>query len=197
MVHWPGDLNAGDGIVVSKKVQDVVTKECPRTGVEIADWDFETHVKQFSTKIKDNLYLGNNSNATDLNQLRHKKDTITHILNIQRNSTCPFEDEGFKYLVKELDDLPAERLLDILRDAIDFIDEGMSGGKVLVHCDTGKSRGASIVIAYLMKTEKLTFKKALAKVNIERKKMFQEPVKPNHGFVRQLRQFEKKIGLKR
>merc|ERR1719228_1132401 len=71
----------------------------------------------------DNLYLGNMSNACDLNQLRHKKDTISHILNIQRNGQSPFEDEGFAYMVLPLDDLPAERLLDILKDAIEFIDE--------------------------------------------------------------------------
>ena len=55
----------------------------------------------------------------------------------------------------------------------------------------------SFVLSYLMKTNRLTYKKALAKVNATRKKMFQAPVKPNHGFVRQLRQFEKKIGLKK
>jgi len=196
MVHWPGDDKAG-GLIRSKTMQDVVTHECPRTGEQIADWDYENHVKQFSTKVLDNLYIGNNSNACDLNQLRHKKDTITHILNIQRNGKTPFEEDGFNYLVLDLDDLPAERLLDILKDAIAFIDSGISGGKVLVHCDTGVSRAASVVIAYLMKTDRLTYKKALAKVNATRKKMFQAPVKPNHGFVRQLRQFEKKIGLKK
>jgi len=196
MVHWPGD-NAEDGLMISKQVQDVVKHECPRTGEMIADWDFETHVKQFSTKVLDNLYLGNNSNAVDLNQLRHKKDTITHIVNIQRNQTAPFEEDGLKYLILPLDDGPAERLDKILNKAITFIDQGMSSGKVLVHCDTGKSRAASVVIAYLMQTNKITYKKALAKVNAQRKKMFQEAVKPNHGFVRQLRQFEKKLGLKK
>merc|ERR1719471_2800443 len=91
-------------MVVSKQAKNVVTIECPRTGAQIADWDFETHVKQFSTKILDNLYIGNNSNACDLNQLRHKKDTITHIVNIQRNQTAPFEEDGLKYLILPLDD---------------------------------------------------------------------------------------------
>merc|ERR1719204_3013625 len=37
----------------------------------------------------DNLYLGNQSNASDINQLNHSKDTITHILNIQQNGKTP------------------------------------------------------------------------------------------------------------
>lgn len=196
MVHWPGD-SADKGLIRSKTMQDVVMHECPRTGAQIADWDFEAHVSQFSTKIDDKLYLGNNSNAKDLNQLRHKKDTITHILNIQRGGEAPYSEDGFKYEILDLDDLPAERLLDILTAAIEFIKDGVSGGKVLVHCDTGISRASSVVIAYLMKTQKLSYKKALSKVNSARKAMFQDAVKPNHGFVRQLRQFEKQITPKK
>lgn len=196
MVHWPGD-SADAGLIRSKTMQDVVMHDCPRTGAQIADWDYEAHVSQFSTKITDNLYLGNNSNAKDLNQLRHKNDTITHILNIQRGGESHFSEEGIKYQVLDLDDLPAERLLDILTSAIEFIQEGIDGGKVLVHCDTGTSRASSVVIAYLMKTHKLNYKKALAKVNSSRKAMFQNAVKPNHGFVRQLRQFEKQISPKK
>merc|ERR1719414_1996190 len=103
----------------------------------------------------ENLYLGNHANAQDLTQLRHKKDKITHILNIQEHQTPTFEDEGFVYLILSIDDQPAERLLDILSDAIEFISEGMKKGKVLVHCDTGKSRAASAVIAYMMKKGKV------------------------------------------
>lgn len=190
MVHWPGD--DAEGAVETKKVQNTITYPCPRTGVEIADWDFQTHVAQFSTKIMENLYLGNNSNAQDLEQLNHSKDKITHILNIQRNGKAVFEGQ-FKYLVLDLDDLPAERLLDIVPAANDFIKDAMASGKVLVHCDTGKSRAAAIVIAYLMQSQKLKFKKALQKVNEGRKAMFQSNVSPNHGFVRQLRQYEKQI----
>merc|ERR1719414_1433682 len=97
-------------------------------------------------------------------------------------------------MVLDLDDLPAERLIDILDKANKFINEVISEkGKCLVHCDTGKSRAAAVVIAYLMKSQKLKYKKALKFVNEKRKEMFQDPVAVNHGFVRQLRQYEKQI----
>lgn len=193
MVHWPGDDDEDVG--VSTKHNDVITHPCPRTGVDIADWDFQAHVAQFSTKISSNLYLGNNTNAFDMNQLNHKNDKITHILNIQRNGTTPFsENKELTYKVQPLDDLPAERLIDILPETFKFINGAVNGGgKVLVHCDTGTSRAAAVVIGYLMKTKKTTYKKALATVNSCRKDMFQPSVKPNHGFVRQLRQYEKQM----
>jgi len=192
MVHWPGDAD-DEGIVQNKKVQSVVTFPCPRTGVQISDWDYQSHVAQFSTKINDNLYLGNNSNAFDLVQLQHKQDTITHILNIQRNGTAPFEDNpALTYKILALDDLPAERLIDIIPKANEFIAGAVAkNGKCLVHCSTGLSRSAAVVVAYIMKTEKKTYKKALKFVNEQRKAMFQDPVAINHGFVRQLRQYEK------
>merc|ERR1712083_664938 len=99
------------------------------------------------------------------------------------------EGEGINYKVVNLDDLPAERLLDVLSSTFSFIDGAIkAGGKVLVHDDTGKSRSASVVIAYLMKTKKLRYKAALSKVNKARKAMYQGAVAPNHGFQRQLRQ---------
>jgi len=194
MVHWPGDAD-DEGLVNVKANQDVVTYPCPRTGVQISDWDYQNHVAQFSTKINDNLYLGNNSNAFDLIQLQHKDDTITHILNIQRNGTTPFGDNpAITYKVLQLDDLPAERLIDILAEANEFIAGVVAkNGKCLVHCDTGKSRAAAVVVAYLMKSQSLTYKRALKATNEKRKEMFQTPVAVNHGFVRQLRQYEKQI----
>merc|ERR1712107_799824 len=181
-------------VVTKRSQQDCVTHECPRTGAQIEDWDYKEHVAQWSTKISDQLYLGNQSNAMDLAQLRHPKDTITHVVVVIRNGPTPHEGEGVKYSVINLDDLPNERLLDVLSTTYTFIDGAIkAGGKVLVHDDTGKSRSASVIIAYLMKTQKLKFKAALSKVNKARKKMFQSEVAPNHGFQRQLRQYEKLI----
>lgn len=175
-------------------MQSVVTQDCPRTGVAIADWDFQEHVAQFSTKIMKGVYLGNAYNSKDWEQLMHENDKISHVLVIVRNGKTPFEEEGIRYLVLDIDDLPAERIIDVFPQASDFITSAVEkDGRVLVHCDTGRSRAAAVVIAHVMATKGVSYKKALSKVNAQRKKMFQLPVEVNHGFVRQLRKYEKRV----
>eukprot|EP00494_Astrolonche_serrata_P023423 UN23681 len=193
MVYWPGgDIVEAEGAGTGA-VQKVVTHECPRTGVQIADWDYQKHVARFSTKVTENIYLGNDENANDLKQLKHSKDTITHVLVVARGGKKPFETEGLEYQIVEVDDLPAEPIDKNFRESIDFIEKVVEAkGKVLVHDDTGISRSPTIILAYLIKNGE-TYKNAVKTLNDCRKKMFQEPVKPNHGFVRQLKNYEKSL----
>jgi protein-tyrosine phosphatase len=61
-------------------------------------------------------------------------------------------------------------------------------GIVFVHCLMGKSRSATLVIAYLMKTLKMKFLEAYEHVKKARKIIF-----PNFGFLKQLREYEKAL----
>lgn len=70
-------------------------------------------------------------------------------------------------------------------EAFKFIDEGRKSGCVLVHCNAGISRAASIIIGYLMKTEKMSFSDGFWYVKGKR-----PVVHPNAGFVDQLRDYE-------
>ena len=54
-------------------------------------------------------------------------------------------------------------------------------GKVLVHCVMGRSRSASLVLAYLMMEQGLSVVAAIEHVRQRR------CILPNHGFLRQLR----------
>lgn len=84
---------------------------------------------------------------------------------------CPIPDEE------------TAQLAPVLRDAVPFIDEAIrGGGRVLVHCARGQSRSASVVIAYLMATCRWSLDEAFAAVVAQRRS-----VKPNAGFMRQLR----------
>merc|ERR1711972_941019 len=56
-----------------------------------------------------------------------------------------------------------------------------SSGALLVHCAMGKPRSASIVIAYIMREEGLSYEDALAAVQSIRR-----VVQPNTGFSHQL-----------
>ena len=68
-----------------------------------------------------------------------------------------------------------------------------SGGVVLVHCNAGVSRAATVVCAHLIKSEGLTFAQAFDVVKAAR-----PHVRPNDGFVEQLKIYEselKPVGL--
>ena len=79
-----------------------------------------------------------------------------------------------------------ETIIPKIKETKDFIDRCFAaGGKVLVHCNDGMSRSASLVIAYLMQKYGLDFKAALSHVQSRR-----FCVQPNDGFEQQLREFE-------
>lgn len=70
--------------------------------------------------------------------------------------------------------------------AIQFIENALNnGGSVLVHCNAGRSRSASIILAYLMYRFNTSFEDALRHLKSRR-----SVVQPNPGFIRQLKQWE-------
>ncbi|XP_037534721.1 dual specificity phosphatase DUPD1 isoform X2 [Nematolebias whitei] len=80
----------------------------------------------------------------------------------------------------------------------EFIHEALSHpqNKVLVHCVMGRSRSATLVLAYLMLKQSLTVVDAIEHVKQHR------CILPNHGFLKQLRALdidlqEEKLRLKR
>jgi len=82
---------------------------------------------------------------------------ITYILPVG-SSNHPLFNQGMNKLKDviyypnyiDITDFHTENLLVHFMDAIKFIDESISKGKILVHCAAGVSRSAAIVIAYLM-----------------------------------------------
>ncbi|CAN6344321.1 unnamed protein product [Urochloa humidicola] len=80
-----------------------------------------------------------------------------------------------------LRDTEEENLLDHLEPCLGFIDEGRKVGNVLVHCFAGVSRSASIIVAYLMRSEQKSLEEAL-----ESLKEISELACPNDGFLDQV-----------
>ncbi|KAJ0797969.1 putative phosphoric monoester hydrolase [Helianthus annuus] len=73
-------------------------------------------------------------------------------------------------------------------DCFGFINEAKRTGSVLVHCFAGRSRSATVVVAYLMKTHGMSSSKALNLVKSKR-----SVVAPNAGFILQLQSYEKSL----
>ncbi|KAL7074810.1 hypothetical protein ACQ4LE_005604 [Meloidogyne hapla] len=138
--------------------------------------------------VSENVYLSSQDVAQDLELLLTNK--ITHIINVATGVQCLFP-ENINYLALTALDVPTENLKRHFDRAIKFIYNAVgNGGKVLIHCNAGISRSTSIVIAYLMHYKKLTVDKALEHVRSQR------PIaRPNDGFMRQLREYERELGL--
>eukprot|EP00026_Physarum_polycephalum_P008812 Phypoly_transcript_08913.p1 GENE.Phypoly_transcript_08913~~Phypoly_transcript_08913.p1 ORF type:complete len:456 (+),score=104.39 Phypoly_transcript_08913:70-1437(+) len=129
------------------------------------------------------LYISSAKAARDKEALT--KLGITHILTAAK-ALFPAYIGEYNYMLLDVQDWMGEDLLYYFDQAIKFIDEGRREGNVLVHCMAGVSRSASVVIAYIMHAEKVSFQVAFEKL-----KKARPFVHPNEAFRRQLQIFER------
>lgn len=131
------------------------------------------------------LYLGSQDAVTAENVIKYK---LTHILSV--GIEIPNVELPTKVKGKHLPclDLPETDLLHyVLPVAIDFIEEAHAvKGCVLVHCNAGVSRSASVVIGYLMQRRDMCFEEAYNLV-----KSWRPCIQPNAGFMQQLKNITK------
>ncbi|XP_076845129.1 dual specificity protein phosphatase 2 [Brachyhypopomus gauderio] len=110
---------------------------------------------------------------------------ITAVLNV--SSSCPnlFEEE-LRYMTLRVEDSLAADIRVLFPEAIQFIDSVKgSGGRVLVHCQAGISRSATICLAYLIHAQRVRLDEAFDFVKRRR-----QVISPNLAFMGQLLQFE-------
>lgn len=131
------------------------------------------------------LYLGSSMCRNELVMSMLK---ITHIMSLSDYAEKPMQSCSFETLHWQVADSSSTNLLAIFPRAVVWISKAINhdGGNVLVHCDQGVSRSASIVIAYLLysNTNFCTVEDALDYVRSKR-----SIVKPNASFLQQLEQY--------
>jgi len=148
------------------------------------------HLKFDAIEVVNNLFLGGEGCAHD--KKGRKAKGITHVLSV----LSPFE-QSFnadpelvlrgRWRIFNRENRPTADLLSILDEAIGFINKALaSGGKIVVHSLEGSSRSASVVVAYLMQTLRMTLKEATDHLSGIRG----DDVLINRGFWRQLLAFE-------
>ena len=135
------------------------------------------------------LYLGSEYHATNTEWLN--KCGIEAILNVS-NRYPEIDETQFEYKHFPVRDSGDSDITSIFNDSFDFINNVReSGRKLLVHCQAGISRSATICIAYLMLIEGRTMEEAIKYVRSSRK-----CINPNFGFMGQLYEYEKELKSK-
>ncbi|KAI1899499.1 hypothetical protein AGOR_G00062430 [Albula goreensis] len=139
--------------------------------------------------IKPNLLLASQDAAQDLSTLRTFK--VSHILNVAYGVENSFPDL-FVYKTLNILDLPDTIITSYFKECSQFIDQAKAeNGVVLIHCNAGVSRSASVVIGYLMSRDGLTFDEAFASV-----KRARPAICPNPGFLEQLKNYNPQGDMK-
>ena len=107
------------------------------------------------------LYLGSDNVAKDLNKL--KENGITHVINCAADYSADYHiDKGIKYLSLHLKDHVRENIECNFYEVIEFITKAkQEGGRVFIHCVQGISRSCTMIICYMIFTQKITVEDAL------------------------------------
>ncbi|XP_029465393.1 dual specificity protein phosphatase 26-like isoform X2 [Rhinatrema bivittatum] len=119
-----------------------------------------------------------------------KRLGITHVLNAAHSSwECTdliVYDEKIHYYGITAEDCPEFDISVYFYPAAEYIHNAISmpHGKILVHCVLGKSRSASLVLAYLMIYHHLSLENAIRKVIQYR------AISPNRGFLKHLQDLD-------
>ncbi|GMY15207.1 dual specificity protein phosphatase PHS1 isoform X1 [Fagus crenata] len=142
------------------------------------------------SSVTSSLYIGGALAARSVFTLQHLG--ITHILCLCSNeigqSDSQFPDL-FEYRNFSICDSEDTNIGSIFEEASDFIDHvDQKGGRVLVHCFEGKSRSATLVIAYLMLRKNYTLLEAWNAL-----KRVHRRAQPNDGFAKTLLDLDRKL----
>ncbi|XP_055487135.1 dual specificity protein phosphatase 10-like [Leucoraja erinacea] len=129
------------------------------------------------------LYLGSEHDAQDLGLLRRLD--VAYVINATTHLPL-YHAPALRYKRFPVNDSGRQNLRQYFEEAFEFIEEGRQSGKgVLVHCQAGVSRSATLVIAYLMKHTLMTMTDAYKYVKGKR-----PIISPNLNFMGQLLEFE-------
>ncbi|KAM3132279.1 tyrosine protein phosphatase yvh1 [Paramecium bursaria] len=128
-------------------------------------------------KNKGNLFLGALSSIDSISQLN-----IVGVVSILDDFKPKI---SVNHYYSKYGDHPRVPIINIFEETYQFIDENLKNGNVLVHCMSGRSRSATIVIAYLMRSQKMRVYEAI--ISVQEKRPL---INPNDGFIQQLYSFD-------
>lgn len=130
------------------------------------------------------LYLGSFNDVNGMSLLHNKIKTVINLAK-ECDPILPKE-LNIKYYKYDFVDSVMD-FYDSFNHIIHIIQKRLEHGSVLVHCKAGRSRSATIILAYLIKTRSLDLFHAFIDVR-EKRGIF-----PHPNFMRALMEYEKEI----
>ncbi|CAF1067419.1 unnamed protein product [Adineta ricciae] len=138
------------------------------------------------TQIVPHIFVGNMLDSQNLDRLNQNR--ITHIINCTPDLPCKWEGK-YKYLRVDVLDLPSQNIRKHFEDVFQFIDKALrdKSSNILVHCSAGISRSPTLVLAYMIKKDRMQLDDAFTAM-----RQLRPIVDPNISFILQLQDWEKK-----
>ena len=149
------------------------------TDTGFSDAEIQTSQAEPINQIENRLFLGNIKSRTSeilkLHNIQHVVRITTEMEEARYYYLLPVDiNEMMYYLIDE----PPRLIIPIIKKAYYVIKRHIEKGRnVLVHCEAGISRSASIIIAYLMIENQMPAEAALKYVETKHKCVW-----PNPGF---------------
>lgn len=109
-------------------------------------------------KVTDSLFISNARSACS-NELI-QKEAVTLCINVSKQQPCPSARLSSTLRVPVYDDPNEDLHAHFDRCADVILGEAARGGRTVVYCKNGRSRSATICIAYLMKHQNLSLTQA-------------------------------------
>jgi len=133
------------------------------------------------SQVRPSLFLGSMYDALDRTLL--EKEAITHAVNL---TPAKLPEDNVLRLCISIEDDVDEDIFQHFVPVCRFVTQALlQGGHVLLHCEQGISRSATLVLAFLMQSEQMQATTALAELKTIR------PIAcPNKGFWEALIQWE-------
>lgn len=160
------------------------------TDTGFTDNELEASQDEPINQIENHLFLGSVESRTPEILRAHNIGCIVRITTeVEEQQTHYLLPSDIKETVYYISDDPSRLIVAIIKKAHYIIKRRIEDGyNVLVHCEAGISRSASVVIGHLMIEKRMSADNALKYVESKRKCVW-----PNAGFWKQLVELEEEL----
>ena len=169
-------------VFLEEKTPDGMFVKTKRVDDNAGSYVVDTHPDMQMAQFREKIFISSQDPASDLDLLKQYK--ISHILNVA-GLTNHFTTQFHYKTLALYDDFGCD-IASVFAECNEFIDSALkAGGTVLIHCNAGVSRSATIALAFVMRNERVDLSEALQQL-----KAIRPSVRPNSHFMQQLYEYQ-------